>query len=196
MRRVKATLRTDNAPCLVQTFHKPGAAARNIKGAVGQALVAKYFEFAGWSVQPTGLEAVIDHIMHRLDFKRGQTGDIPDLVVSQLAGSPVSPSTHPLGQSFYVEVKTRKRWPMTGMDVSQYLKFGKVLLVWVGPLGVKGAWVSDSGGQVVHESDFKSIEHVGQVSLQHCTDDSCEAKLRAEFNRLSKELATLEVDEG
>ena len=194
----------DGSPCTqANGFHAAGSASKSAKGAFGQALVQKYFEYAGWSVSHTGVESVVDHIMQQLDMDKGELNRLPDLIVSKIAGSPASPLTHPLGQSFYVEVKAWATWPKSGSDMSAYNRFGTVLVVWVSKDGLLGTWLSDpgTGGNLalannsskVMEADFRPLAAVGGISLQHCTDDDCERRLRGSFKSMATAVAELSV---
>jgi hypothetical protein len=194
--------RRNGAPlCQGGTFHAVGAATKNVKGALGQALVQKYFEYAGWATAPTGIESVVDHLMHQQDTKRGDLRNLPDLIISKVAGSLGSTLSHPLGQAFYVEVKTWAKWPEQGRNLEAYTKFGTVLVVWVSPEGLRGTWLSKpptpegsrprvaKDPQCVLESDFTKLELVGSVAIQHCPDSSCQRRLREEFDTEAKILA-------
>lgn len=191
-----------NLACEMGKRHFAGSVTTNAKGALGQSLVQKYFEYAGWAVSPTGIESVVDHLMHHRGLDRGDLGKLPDLVVSKVAGLRTNPKSHPLGQAFYVEVKTWARWPDGERDLSRYSKFGTVLVVWVSPEGLQGTWLSKPPGdntkpvvagdaRKVLASDFTKLAFVGSVALQHCRETSCERRLREEFDAVAKALAAL-----
>jgi hypothetical protein len=116
----------------------------NAKGALGEALVAQYFEYAGWAVTRTGVENVVSHLAHLRQLDRGSLGNIPDMLVMKAAGGPAKAQKHPLGQAVYVEVKTWKTWNEGDLDFSRYREFGDVILVWISPEGLKGTWLSSS----------------------------------------------------
>lgn len=173
--------------------------ARKTKGSLGQALVREYFEFAGWAVMHSGLEGVADHILD-MDLDKGDLQSLPDLLVSKIAGSERNPSTHPLGQAFYVEVKTLKAWTKArNQDASRYAAWGNVLMVWVSPSGLLGAWIPRAGASkdktsILQESDFKPLAQVGVVSIEHCNDEDCQRRTRRHFDALSKTLAGLSAE--
>jgi hypothetical protein len=174
-----------------------------VKGSVGQALVERYFEYAGWSAARTGVETVVDHLMQQRDLDKGELNRLPDLIVSKVAGSSMNPATHPLGQSFYVEVKTWTEWPADGADLSDYTRFGTVMVVWVSPKGLMATWLTHPGGlgnpavvadpKAVISGDFRGMAAVGLVSFEHCQDDACESRQRAAFDGMAKALSMLPV---
>ena len=184
-------------------FHGDDSVGRSVKGCLGQALVQKYFQYAGWAVAPTGVESVVDHVMHLGQVDLGDVARLPDFMVSKAAGSATNPTTHPLGQAFYVEVKTHAQW--RPMDCSRYTKFGHVLLVWVGPNGLRGVWLSRPAGEAnatvarsaasVDEADFQRLASVGGVWLRHCADTACEQRVREQFDRLAIQVAAWPVRE-
>lgn len=187
--------------CEDRDFHAPKSPTRNVKGALGQSLVQKYFEYAGWAVTATGIEAVVDHIMQQQGLKRGDLGELPDLIVSKVAGSRNNPLSHPLGQAFYVEIKTWAKW-QEGVNLSTYSKYGTVLVVWVSPEGLRGTWLAKPPGEgmrptvakdpkCVLASDFAKLALVGSVAIQHCRDSSCQKRMREEFDTAAKTLAEL-----
>jgi hypothetical protein len=170
----------------------------NVKGALGEALVQKYFEYAGWAVTPTGIEDAVRHLGQEKDVDKGDLASLPDFIVSKVAGSRRNPGTHELGQAFYVEVKTWSTWPAGGQDVSPYRRWGNVLLVWVSPKGLKGAWIVRPGaaatpGPIRLAPDaFRDLASVGVVHIRHCgAPGDCEGSMRDEFNSLAVAIASL-----
>ena len=163
---------------------------------MGQALVREFFEYAGWAVSQTGLEGVARHVLDK-DLDAGDLVSLPDLLVSKVADVDVSPGTKPLGQSFYVEVKTLRKW--SPGDFARYAKWGHVLLVWVGPEGLRATWISKPGSErprtaPVEESDFVPLPYVGVVSLVHCEDEACQSRTRRHFDDLGSKIAVLAAD--
>lgn len=181
-------------PCN-DTFHVE--LSKTTKGTLGEALVQTYFEYAGWAITPTGVEDVVDHLMQQAEVNKGDLGSLPDFIVSKVAGSKRNPGTQRLGQAFYVEVKTWTHW-RPDQDFSRYRKWGNVLLVWVSPAGLRGAWISrpgtqDTGPVFINADGFSDLAKVGIVQITHCATLQCQRDLRAHFNKLSTAIATLPV---
>ncbi len=168
-------------------------ADRTTKGALGEALVRRYFEAAGWAVSSSGIQAVVDHVGE--GNAKGDLAHLPDLVVSKLAGAATNPKTQPLGQAFYTEVKTLARWPAEPerKNFGRYHRWGRVLLVWVSPYGLQATWVADGNNAVVEEADFRPIATVGIVSVRHCDDPDCQHELRQHYDAAAATLACLPV---
>ncbi|MHB1260297.1 MAG: hypothetical protein ACYC2H_01135 [Thermoplasmatota archaeon] len=169
---------------------------RNAKARLGEALVRHYFELAGWSVTPTGVEDVVDHLSSIPNVNRGDLSSLPDFLMARIASPRSDATPNRLGQAFYVEVKTHRRWP-ADEDFSKYLRWGHVLMVWVSPQGLLGAWLSKPGGESpkgkLRPEDFQPLALVGTVSIGHCADSHCEARLRIYFDDLAKTLAEMET---
>lgn len=184
-----------------EDFHQPGNPERNIKGAMGEALVKAYLEYDGWTVKSTGIEHIAPDLLREAEVVLNKFSRIPDLLATKVAGSKVNPSTHANGQAFYVEVKTLKRWQEA--DMSHYTRFGTVLLAWVSPDGLRGCWLSKPGGNgnpkvavdpsAVTEQDFHSIHVVGHVSFSHCQDGACRKRIRGSFDNAARTLSLLPV---
>lgn len=173
------------------------------KGALGEALVKSYFEYAGWAVESTGIESVVDHLMQAARFSTGDLAALPDFLVSKTAGSPMNPNvTRSLGQAFYVEVKTWRQWGAyegAPVDLNKYARFGTVLIVWVGPEEIRGLWLTAPapGARAarnpgsVYAAEFVALATVGEVQIQHCQNDACERNLRKRFRTLAQLIAAM-----
>jgi hypothetical protein len=166
---------------------------RYTKGALGQALVKEYLMCGGWAVAASGIQDVVDHLHGDKTIDKGDLGSLPDFIITKVAGSKGNPSSHELGQAFYVEVKTHAKW--IARDYSTYTRWGEVLLVWVSPKGLRGTWLMRpaNGDQVrlVKEADFIELHRVGRVSVKHCDSPDCQRDLRGFFDAASAVLAAL-----
>lgn len=181
-----------------RAFHQLGNPQRNIKGAIGEALVKAYLEYDGWTVNSTGIEHIGPDLLREAQVILGDLTRIPDLLATKVAGSKVNPTTHANGQAFYVEVKTQKLWHEA--DMSHYTRFGTVLLAWVSPDGLRGCWLSKPGGNgnpkvavdpgAVTARDFHAIHMVGHVSFSHCPDGPCRSRIREAFDDAARRLSS------
>lgn len=166
---------------------------------MGEALVKEYFEFAGWTVVRSGIESVGPQLLRHGEVDAGELATMPDLLLVKTAGSATNPSTHGVGQALYVEVKTWRDWAHAE-NLERYRKFGTVLLVWVSPRGLLGAWLTrpDGAGSPravrdparVVADDFGPLETVGALSLRHCAERGCESVLREKFHAMAARTAS------